>query len=157
MADYRQQIIEGLNKVIKDELSAASNYHCIANNTKDATLAEELRDHGDEEFTHYKLLIEFIFNHGLESEITFGVDPHVINDIKKDTETILSLVQKLEKEAISDYSKLSLLARENDDLETEKFFTNLLQEEQGHFDDLAQYTGEKRSLSSVLSNLSIKK
>lgn len=151
--DYRTSIITGLNKVLKDELSAASVYHAMAQTTTDARLAEELSAHGDEEFGHYKLLIEFIYNHSLESEITFGVDTKVINNVQVTKETILSTVQALETKAIEDYKSLALLARDNKDLETEEFFMDLMNDEMGHFDDLAVYTGKNRKLSSVLSTL----
>ena len=148
---YKEEITKIFNKVIIDELSAASVYHAMAANSKDAKLAGELSTHGDEEFEHYKQLIEFATNHNII--LCYGIDSKVINNIPKEKDEILKVVQSLETIAIKDYRRAALLAREEKDLETEGFFTELMKDEMKHFDDLAQYTGINRSLSSILKNL----
>lgn len=148
---YNEEITKVFNKAIKDELSAASAYHAMAANSKDAKLAEELSAHGDEEFQHYVRLVQYAANHQIK--LNYGVDSVVINNIPKEKESILKAVQALETTAIADYKAAALCAREAKDLETEEFFTDLMKEEMGHFDDLAQYTGINRSLNSILKNL----
>lgn len=148
---YSDIITQIFNKAIVDELSAASVYHAMAANITDAKLAEELHAHGDEEFKHYKQLLEFALNHGLI--LCYGIDSKVINNVPKSKEAILKVVQSLETNAIKDYKESALIAREEKDLETEEFFMDLMKEEMRHFDDLAQYTGVNRSLNSILKNL----
>lgn len=145
---YEKKVVELINKALKDELSAASSYQCMAEITENGTLAQELSEHADEEFAHYKKIIGFVFSHGLESKVNFSLDLEVSNDFPDETTRIIEFTQELETQAMEDYRQIALLARENNDLETEAFFLGLMQEEQAHFDDLSRYNGTKRTLKS---------
>lgn len=145
---YEQQVVELINKALKDELSAASSYSCMSQITENGTLAQELMTHASEEFNHYNQIIGFIYAHGLESKVNFSFDLEVANQFPSDTYSIIEFTQRLETEAMEDYRKIALLARENNDLETEAFFMGLMASEQTHFDDLARYNGGRRTLKS---------
>lgn len=147
--EYKQYIINGFNKALKDELSAASVYLAMANVTTEDGLASELIQHANEEFEHYSKLVKYIYKHNLQNEITFTVESTVMNTVPTDTEEILKHVQQLETNAIYDYNALVLRAREENDIETEEFFKELMLAEQEHFDDLVTFTGANRSLNSI--------
>lgn len=146
--EYKEEVISLLNKVVSAEISSASAYLCMAEMTENGTLAAELSAHAMEEFGHYKKIIGFLYAHGLEFDVSFQMDLSVSNDFPTDNADIVGYVQMLEREAIEDYRTIAILARDNDDLETEAFFTALMKEEQEHFDDLARYNGERRVLKS---------
>lgn len=146
--EYKEAVIELINIAVASEVSSASAYLCMAEMTDNGTLAAELSAHAMEEFGHYKRIIGFLYAHGLEEYVSFQMDLDVSNDFPVDKSEIVAFTQMLETQAIEDYRTIALLARENDDLETEVFFTQLMKEEQGHFDDLARYNGERRVLKS---------
>ena len=145
---YKEKIVELLNKALKDELSASIAYKCMSELTENGTLAEELLAHSGEEYGHYNRILSYVFSHGLEGDIRIILDLEVSNLYPKDTKGIIKFTQDLEIEAIEDYRRGALLARENDDLETEELFKGLMSEEQGHFDDLSRYNKERRELTS---------
>ena len=145
---YELQVVELINKALRDELSAASSYSCMSQTTENGTLASELMAHASEEFGHYNQIIGFVYAHGLEEKVNFSFDLNVANQFPSDTFTIIEFTQGLETRAMEDYRQIALLARENNDLETEAFFMGLMAAEQTHFDDLARYNGGRRVLRS---------
>ena len=67
-------------------------------------------------------------------------------DVPLDELALIQLVQDLEQEAILDYKTIAILARENDDIETEKFFTELMEDEMHHFDEISRCTNTTREI-----------
>ena len=142
--EYQEIINHKIGKLMTDEISAASMYMEAAQYIKDLELAEEIRKHAQEEFDHFKLLLEFAVTHSLKTNYDF--DRAVIKNVPMNPQSVIRLIQTLEKKAIANYREIALLARENNDLESEQFFLDLMKAEMGHFDEVAQITGEYRKL-----------
>ena len=152
---YSEIITNGIIKALRDELTAASVYIAMAETTTEDGLKEELLQHSKEEFEHYGKLIHYALKHSIV--VNYSIDSSTMNKVPSSTEEILKIVQGLETAAIVDYKQLALEARNNNDLETEQFFIELMKAEQEHFDDLSVFTGKHRTLAtSVLANLKIK-
>lgn len=145
---YKEKVIGLINKALADEITAASLYLAMAQNTTSQSIATQLEEHSLQEFGHYTKLIQFAFNHGLEQDIVFSFSDQAANDVPYDDVEILELVQTLELEAIQDYKTITLIARENEDYETEEFFGDIMEDEMGHFDDLNRYLKQKRQLGN---------
>lgn len=141
---YEEIINEKIGKLMTDEISAATMYTEAAQYITDVSLADEIRTHAQEEFNHFKKLLEFATDHSLKTNYDF--DRTVIKNIPRDTKSLIKIIQTLEKKAIANYREIALLARENNDLEGEALFLELMREEMKHFDDIAQVTGETRKL-----------
>lgn len=142
--EYISAITDILNVVIKDELVAASLYVRLANKASTPYIIDHLLEHSQEEFYHYTKLIAFAHNNSLDIKVDFDV--LAVNDIPTDEFAIIALNQQLEEKAINDYKNASIIARNNYDLSTEEFFTDLLKAEQEHFDDFVMFSGETRTL-----------
>jgi len=144
----QQKYIDILNikvaKLMTDEISAATFYLECSSYLTNLELAEEIRTHSKEEFDHFTILMDYAVKHNIKRNYDF--DRKVIKNIPTSDKSIIAAIQKLEKTAVANYRELTLLARENDDLESEELFAGLLKAEMTHFDDIAQYTGEKRTL-----------
>jgi len=158
MNDYREKMIAFLNKVLKDELSAAIFYRKasleLVGSDVDG-ISKELAIHADEEMVHFNNLLAFAANHGLSDEINIELDQSVVMfSPLTDPYSVMRKVQELEKDAINDYNKSAMCAMKNNDLEAHEFFKGLMQDEVGHFDDLAHVNGDTRPLTG-LSSLSI--
>lgn len=141
---YEEMINEKIGKLMTDEISAATMYAEAAQYITDASLSDEVRTHGQEEFDHFKKLMDFATNNNLKTNYDF--DRAVIKNIPRDTKSLIKIIQSLEKKAITNYREIALLARENNDLEGETLFLELMKVEMEHFDDIAQVTGETRKL-----------
>lgn len=146
-SNYEQTIISLFNKLVTDEISAAIAYQRMANTSSSPKISEEIAKHADEEFGHFKKLIDYAYAHGFGSEITIATTPDVTENIPSDPSEILRIVQELETIAIEDYRQGALQAREAGDIETEEFLSDIMEDEQSHFDDLAKLYGGSRPLN----------
>ena len=145
--DYKQEVTTKFNKFIHDELNASIVYFKMAEGLEGINqeeIAEQLREHGNDEFGHYQELIAYAYNHGFTPII--AVDTQLINTAPTELQAVIEFTQKLEEEAISDYTNMAAFAQEHGDIETHHFFKELMQEEIVHFDDLAPFIGQKREL-----------
>jgi len=141
---YIDEVQELIKRRMIDEISAATFYLEAATIIRDLELSEEIKKHASEEFDHFSRLISFARNHKLD--IKYDFDRSVIKNVPAKDKALISIIQGLERKAISDYRELSILCRDNNDLEGEKFFKEIMLEEMQHFDDVAQKTGESRKL-----------
>lgn len=155
--EYSEQINTIFNKAIKDELSSAIQYTIQAAKLKgsiESETADELLEHGKEEFSHFTELVDYATKHNFDGKLVIELDFDVIKNISTDLKEIQNFNMKLEKTAADDYKKAAILARENGDLETEAFFIELMQDELSHFDDIAELSGDTRGLNeSVVSRM----
>jgi len=141
---YKDELQELVKKRMIDEISAATFYLDAASLIRDLELAEEIQKHALEEFDHFSRLITFARAHGLE--VKYDFDRSVIKNVPPREKALISIIQNLERKAITDYREMVLLCRNNEDIEGEKFFKEIMLEEIEHFDDVAQKTGETRKL-----------
>jgi bacterioferritin (cytochrome b1) len=152
--EYNQEslnfIIERFNKFIFDELSAAVGYNFIAERLsgKDANkVIEELKEHGKEEFEHFTELLHYAYLHGFGNKLNIKeLDQKVIDFIPSNVTNCVKFIQELELEARNDYRDMVKFAKENNDIEMEEFFKELMQDEQEHYDDLAYILNNTISL-----------
>lgn len=155
MNDYREKMIAFLNKVLKDELSASIFYMKASNELVGSEVdgvSKELAVHSAEEMAHFNSLLAYATNHGLIDDINIELDQSVIMfSPLNDAEKVMRKVQELEKIAIGDYNKSAMCAMKNSDLESHGFFKKLMDDEIGHFDDLAYVNGDVRPLSGLSS------
>jgi len=142
--DYKELINEKIGKLMTDEISSATMYIEASQYITDLELAEEIKTHGQEEFDHFTLLMEYAISHNLKTNYDF--DRAVIKNVPQNNNSLIRLIQTLEKKAIANYREVALLARQNNDIESEEFFIDLMKKEMEHFDDVAQKTGEHRNL-----------
>ena len=148
--EYKELLIAFLNESLKDEISAVVSYNKLSNFAKGETstqLRGELVEHADEEYGHFKEILAFAGNHGLENSLVFSFDMKVIEVTYESNSDIALFNQKLEKEAYTKYKRMSEIARQNNDMETMEFFRELMVDEMGHFDDMAVLTGASRPLN----------
>lgn len=141
---YKNELQELIKRRMIDEISAATFYLDAATLIRDMELAEEIRDHAKDEFDHFSRLVKFARGHGLE--VRYDFDRSVIKNVPAKTKALTSIIQGLERKAISDYREMAILCKDNMDLEGEKFFKTIMLEEMEHFDNVAQKTGETRKL-----------
>ena len=146
--EYKKIIEEKINMLMTDELSASSMYIEASQYITNLELAEEIKIHGQEEFEHFQLLMEYAISHNLK--IKYDLDRKVTKSVPLNNNSLIRLIQTLEKKAIANYREVALLARQNNDLESEEFFMDLMKKEMEHFDDVAQVTGEHRGLGEGL-------
>jgi ferritin len=145
---YIESITNGINKALSDELSAATLYFNLVellSGVQCEELREELAEHGDDEMSHFKMLLGYAHNHGIQ--VGINLDASIANQRPVDFASASAYVQELEMQAINLYEGLSKIALTEGDLETHEFFKGLMEAEMGHFDDVAKLTGEKRSLA----------
>jgi ferritin len=140
---YKEQLEKMLAKVLNDEISTSIVYKAMSEYATNSKIAEELIDHSKDEFEHFNEIISFCINHGLDPVIELT---EYTNDYPDTDKEILDFTQNLEQTAINDYRSIVLLARSNDDVETEAFFTEIMNDEIEHFDDLAPLAKETRSI-----------
>lgn len=137
---YIEDLTQIINKALADEISSAMLYHkfsALASGANMTEFAEQLAENGDEEFDHFKALIEFASNHSIP--VTLGLTDSIVqtvftNNINKDDLAISAL----EKQAYSDYKAAALLARTKLDIETESFFIELMNDERKHLDSIVK-------------------
>ena len=143
------RFIKLLQKTIKDELSASIFYKRAAENVYGPTAAkiiDELMIHADEEFNHFKLLVNYASNYALDESITYSIDKEVCNFDVKNLNNVVQKVQQLEKLAIIDYKELLSICQEINDEIGILLFQKLIKDESDHYDDLAYYFGNVRLL-----------
>lgn len=145
---YIESITNGINKGLKDELSAATLYFNMAqylDGVQNEELRVEMAGHGDDEMGHFKQLLAYAHNHNIE--VSICLDGQVANARISDFASACVFVQDLEMQAINLYEGLSKIAQTEGDIETYGFFKGLMEVEMAHFDDVARLTGDKRSLT----------
>lgn len=142
--EYKDQVQEFLKKRMIDEISAATFYLDAAELIQDLELSEEIKDHAQEEFEHFKELVSYARNHGLK--VVYDFDRSVIKNVPPKEKALINIIQTLERRAISNYRDMMKIARENDDFELEDLCKRLMLKEMEHFDDVALKTGDKRKI-----------
>lgn len=150
--EYKKYIISKISKVLNDELTAAVLYFKMANELQgisSGTVSKILKEHGDEEFGHFKNILEFAINHNIVPIL--GVDTVAINKNPTDLIEVIMLTQNLEKTAMSDYKEIVTNAIAQGDVETQEFFEDILEDEIHHFDELAPLVSQKRELGESKS------
>jgi len=147
---YQLKLNEMLGKLLTNEISASSMYVEASGYITDITLSKEILTHAEEEFGHFQKLMKFCINHGLKTNYDF--DRTVIKKVPKNKKQIIKLIQNLEQQAIQDYKEATIFARQNNDIEAEALFTEIMNDEIEHFDDLAQETGQTRRLGEGFKN-----
>jgi len=150
---YKDEIIKIFNKSLQDELSSQVIYIKMAENAVGIsldTLREELIQHADEEYSHFKKLVEYAATHSFLDKLNFSISTDIIGKLLKTQNEIIEITQKLELDAIETYKKATKLADDNNDYEAMDFFISLMKDEMSHFDDLAKFDGKKRKLSESL-------
>ncbi len=136
---YENEMINIFNSLIRDELEASINYRILAQKITDAPIQSQLIEHSKEEFTHYGLLVEYAANHGILNNLEFQVRKEQTNPAQLPDVLfgVVEFVQNLETTAAENYKLAAKRADEEGDTETRLFFEKLMQEEFGHYDDIA--------------------
>lgn len=145
----QERFLQLLNKTLRDEISASIFYkkaalEIIGKSSKG--VAEELATHGDEEYGHFKLLLEYASKFEIFNELQVTLDMEVINFPITTTEDVIAKIQSLEVQAISDYKELYALSKQFGDFTGMELFSDLVEDEEEHFDDLAFVLNQKRQL-----------
>lgn len=141
----QSELIPILNKAIMDELTASIAYKLLAEKVINApTLSEELRKHATDEMNHFNTVVDLASARGMCDMLIMKLDESVLTSLPSEKFQVIAKVQRLELNAIDDYAGAVMAARRTGDLEVERIFMELLKDEQEHYDDLAQYTGEHR-------------
>lgn len=144
-----QEFLTLLNKVINDEVSAAIFYKRAAAELIGAhsqNIAKELKIHATEELEHFDMLFNYASNYDLLAQMNIVLDDEVANFPIGSTEQVMVKVQELEHIAINDYQRLLMMSKEMKDFSGIELFKELLEDEIGHFDDLAYVLGQTRNL-----------
>lgn len=146
-SEYKKFITDKINKALNDEMTSSISYLKMANELQGINMkavSTILLEHADEEYSHYKEILEYAVNHNIKP--IFDIDLIKINSTPTDLMKVISFTQTLEKEAIADYLEISKVALENSDIETQEFFEDILEDEHHHFDELAPFISQKREL-----------
>lgn len=141
---YGQTIKDIFIKAAIDEISSVIFYLDISNRLSGKNSSEFrqiMAEHADEEMTHFKLIMEKAANLGITIPVCNYNIPFIDN-----IDTMISKVQQLEEDARNLYNFATNLARDEADFELEEFFSDLLEDETTHFDDVAKITGQTRTL-----------
>lgn len=135
---YIEELTAGINKALRDEISSSMLYKKLAEQSTGPEMeefAEQLAENGDEEYEHFKEILTYATNHGIK--FTLSVDPVVIGmELAATLEANVNNIVNLENIAYNDYKNLALCARKADDIETEAFFIELMNDERKHIDGL---------------------
>ena len=145
----KEQFLALLNKVINDELSAVTFYQragaeLVGPNVKQ--VADELQVHANEEYGHFLELINYASNYDLLIHMNIALDNEVANYPIQSLENVMMKVQELESIAVTDYESLLMMSREMRDFTGVELFKDILEDEIGHYDDLAYVLGQTRVL-----------
>jgi len=139
---YIEKLTEVINKALADEISSSMLYYkfaVLASGANMTEFAEQLQENGDEEFDHFKSVLEFAANHNIP--IVLGTTENIVNiPFTNDINIDDLAISNLEKQAYTDYKNIALLARQNEDIETETFFIELMNDERKHLDSIAKLT-----------------
>lgn len=146
-----EQFLRLLNKTLNDEVSAAIFYKRAANELTGPAakpIADELLVHADEEIGHFDKLLGYASNYDLLDKMNIMLDATVANFQITTVEAVIAKVQELEAIAIDDYETLFSLSTQMGDFSGIELFREILEDEIGHYDDLAYVLGQKRNLFS---------
>lgn len=144
-----EQFLGLLNKTLNDELSAVVFYKRAAAELIGPAVkpvADELAVHADEEMQHFNMLMGYASNYDLLAELNIQLDSEVANFPINGVEEVITKVQELEAAAVNDYEALFGMAKELKDFTGVELFRDLLEDEIGHYDDLAYVLGQTRDL-----------
>ncbi|MFA7127624.1 MAG: ferritin-like domain-containing protein, partial [Sphaerochaeta sp.] len=112
------KLIELLNKVIRDEISAYIFYINCANSAVGLgvkPIVDELIEHAKEELEHYHKIITYCSDYNLQDKIQIVLDESIVNIHLTNINEIVSKVQELEHQSIVDYNCLIMLCKEIND------------------------------------------
>ncbi len=129
----KKEIIESLNSLLRDELTAINQYFVHAEMCEDwgyAALHETIEERAITEMKHAEQLISRI----LFLEGTPVVDKLNPIHIAEDVTGMFKNDHKAEQEAITEYNKAIKLAAELADNGTKKFLDTILKDEEDHID-----------------------
>jgi len=143
------QLVEMLQVSLNDEISAAVFYTRAAYNLEgagSANISKELKEHADDEYRHFGLLVNFASNYGLMERLTISFEEETNFLPINDPQVVLQKVQSLETEAAETYKKMAMICKELGIVDGCELFKQLVVEELEHFDDLSYVLGQKRSL-----------
>ena len=135
---YLEELAAIINKAMRDEISSAMLYHSVAekvNGTEMEEFSTQLKENGDEEFNHFKEILAYANNHGIDTFLS--VDLVILSKpYTNNIEVDVAMILELEQTAINDYTNAAVLARSVEDLETESFFIELMNDERKHSDGM---------------------
>jgi len=135
---YQEELTVRINNALRDEISSAMMYNKVSEQAMGTDMnefAEQLSENADEEYGHFKEILAYAINHAIPVELR--IDPIVIGmNSTANIESNLSMIIALENKAYDDYKQISLLAREAQDIETEGFFIEKMNDERKHADGM---------------------
>lgn len=117
------------------------------NGAGNEAIRKHLLEHVDSEYDHFKKIVSYAAKHDISNRINFTVDSEVIVSSPYSAEDIVKLNQKLEMDDIKLYREAADISLNFGDHESYEFFTDLLEEEQEHYDDFTIFYGGKRPFS----------
>lgn len=150
LEEYNNLIGDIINKAVSDELLSVIIYKKMAeelNGIGNEAIRKHLLEHADSEYDHFKKIVSYAAKHDISNRINFTVDSETIVSSPYKTEDVVKLNQKLEMDAIKLYREAADISLNFGDHESYEFFTDLLEEEQEHYDDFTIFYGSKRSFS----------
>lgn len=137
---YQEELTLRINKALRDEISSSMMYNKMAEQAMGQDLnefSELLLENADTEYGHFKEILSYSINHNIPVQLS--VDESVINiDCFTELEVNLAIIVDLEQKAYNDYKTISLLAREAEDIETETFFIEKMNDERAHLDGIVK-------------------
>ena len=150
LEEYNNLIGDIVNKAVSDELLSVVIYKKMAeelNGTGNEAIRKHLLEHADSEYDHFKKIVSYAAKHGICDRINFSIDSEMIVSSPYKTEDVVNLNQKLEMDAIKLYREAADISLNFGDHESYEFFTDLLEDEQEHYDDFTIFYGGKRPFS----------
>ncbi|MFP4543621.1 MAG: bacterioferritin [Bacteroidota bacterium] len=130
----KEKSIELLNKAVADELSAVHQYmyfHFHCDDQGYDLLAGLFKRTAIDEMMHVEKLAERILFLGGEVEMMLADDVQKIHNVKE----MLELAAKMETESAESYNKWAIECSNNADSVSKKLFEELVESEEGHFDN----------------------
>lgn len=157
---YEKQMTDLISKNIKDELTAVLIYVKMANSfagtNAQSDVSGHLLEHADDEYGHFKSLVEYAYNHSVGDDVVIDIDLEAVKSAPTDMAGAIAKAQELETGAIASYKAMAKLAFENEDYETHEFAVDIMNDEMGHFDDFALYDGNTRGFLTGVAAKPIK-
>ena len=140
-----EKSVELLNKAVADEMSAVHQYmyfHFHCDDQGFDLLSGMFKKTAIEEMMHVEMLAERILFLKGDVNLVTAVPVEKLTDVK----AMLELSAKLEKESALDYNRWANECAANADSVTKKIFEDLVQQEEGHFD---QFDTELEHLTTL--------
>ena len=140
-----EKSVELLNKAVADEMSAVHQYmyfHFHCDDQGFDLLSGMFKKTAIEEMMHVEMLAERILFLKGDVNLVTAVPVEKLTDVK----AMLELSAKLEKESALDYNRWANECAANADSVTKKIFEDLVQQEEGHFD---QFDTEREHLTTL--------